>query len=593
VAFVLVVLAGHPESALHCVAVAAIYGLVESIAAGRRSSRVAIGRATIGWSLLAGALALLICAVYLLPLVEALFQSQEYSLRRNQVGSVRSVSWALALERLRTVVVPFVYGMPWSERIEVSKFAAVGSAYAGSVLLAPAVYGWWRSRWRGRWLMLCCVVLGTLAYVAAPGLTDLLARLPLFDITINRRLVFVAAFGSTTLAVLGCEAWLREPPSRRLGWLSLGVLLAVALAIGLCWSAMVDGGLPSEFLRSRTLLELVPLALATVLLLAVPPARLGLAGLLVILLAQRWMQMAELNPTYPQRVFFPPVKELQVLPRGGEPYRIAGQGASFPPNLSTLYELEDVRGATPITNRRLFQIYRRLIGDMTRRIVDLERPLLSFLNVRYSIVDADAPIPEGWRTFLRGSGYAILENPAALERAFVPGRVRLGQTRQQTLREMEAVTDFSRLAWIEERGPEPRHPAGEHANASGRVTGVESRGLGLRLTVELERAGWVLVSETAWRGWRATTEGREIPVHFGNHAFLALYLPAGRRSVDLVYRPHSFVVGRAVSLATAGALATLLLGSALRRRRPVSGEEAARGRRNPSRSCPSTLFRRP
>lgn len=60
--------------------------------------------------------------------------------------------------------------------------------------------------------------------------------------------------------------------------------------------------------------------------------------------------------------------------------------------------------------------------------------------------------------------------------------------------------------------------------------------------------------------------GRELPLAFANHAFLAFEAPAGEQEIDLFFRPRSFEVGLAVSCACALALAA----AALTRRRRLS-----------------------
>src|SRR5205085_4024762 len=66
-ALVLLTLAGHPETELHVVAMAAAYTLFES-----RSKQ------TIVCGLAAGLAALLLCAIHLGPLLEAIPQTREY-----------------------------------------------------------------------------------------------------------------------------------------------------------------------------------------------------------------------------------------------------------------------------------------------------------------------------------------------------------------------------------------------------------------------------------------------------------------------------------------------------------------------------------
>src|SRR5437588_1096171 len=121
VALTLLVLAGHPETALHVVAVGAVYGVFELLmqfiprlsAAKERdqeshraeeaplsavvpvTSRFARRklqgnlRAAILTALAAGVLALLICAIYILPILEAAPQTMEHAFR---VGGWRALS---------------------------------------------------------------------------------------------------------------------------------------------------------------------------------------------------------------------------------------------------------------------------------------------------------------------------------------------------------------------------------------------------------------------------------------------------------------------------------------------------------------------
>ena len=71
--------------------------------------------------------------------------------------------------------------------------------------------------------------------------------------------------------------------------------------------------------------------------------------------------------------------------------------------------------------------------------------------------------------------------------------------------------------------------------------------------------GWVIISNANWKGWNAFERGRPLPVHFGDHAFMAIHLSEGEHDVKLTYRPRSFVIGAWIS----GLTALLLLAYAL------------------------------
>ena len=81
----------------------------------------------------------------------------------------------------------------------------------------------------------------------------------------------------------------------------------------------------------------------------------------------------------------------------------------------------------------------------------------------------------------------------------------------------------------------------------------------LRITSDMAAPGYVVISETAWHGWRAYLDGRRVKLLRANQAFLAVYVPQGHHEVRLRYLPQSFVVGRTISVAAALLLAVALL----------------------------------
>jgi len=91
----------------------------------------------------------------------------------------------------------------------------------------------------------------------------------------------------------------------------------------------------------------------------------------------------------------------------------------------------------------------------------------------------------------------------------------------------------------------------------------------LRLQVNSDRAGWMVLSDGWDPGWKARVDGRATAVLRANSNFRAVAVPAGRSTVDLVYRPTSILVGAAISIAsTVVIVAVLVVG--LRRRRRAS-----------------------
>jgi uncharacterized membrane protein YfhO len=97
------------------------------------------------------------------------------------------------------------------------------------------------------------------------------------------------------------------------------------------------------------------------------------------------------------------------------------------------------------------------------------------------------------------------------------------------------------------------------------------------LEAEMDGDGWIVVSNSAWQGWRAYLDRKRIKLQRANVAFLGIHVPKGKHTVRLVYFPESFVTGRAITLATLVGIAAFML---WRRRRssprlPYSRSSAA------------------
>jgi uncharacterized membrane protein YfhO len=187
------------------------------------------------------------------------------------------------------------------------------------------------------------------------------------------------------------------------------------------------------------------------------------------------------------------------------------------------------------------------------RVDDLTKPFLSFLNVRYAITGMTDP-PPGWHVVAEQYQSRILENEHVLPRAFIPNVTTVGRYggADMTLAEMQNENDFRDRAWID--APMSIH---EEQNGPGTVTKIQPRGNGLRIGVVMQRPGRVVVSEEAWSGWRAYIDGRRVQMQIANFAFLAIYVPAGAHTIRLIYLPDSYVIGRAISIATLAVLIAL------------------------------------
>ena len=178
-------------------------------------------------------------------------------------------------------------------------------------------------------------------------------------------------------------------------------------------------------------------------------------------------------PTLPAGAVTPPLHALETLPRGGAPYRIVAPADVLRPNTATLYGLEDVRGYEPFALADLaetFPLWCRPQQASYTVVEDLTRPFLSLLNARFAIASPGDPAPPGWRERGRDAEMAIFENPRALDRVFVPRRVRFEPDRSARLAQMARETDFGERAWLSEADRRGTQTRGETANGQAQLS---------------------------------------------------------------------------------------------------------------------------
>ena len=131
--------------------------------------------------------------------------------------------------------------------------------------------------------------------------------------------------------------------------------------------------------------------------------------------------------------------------------------------------------------------------------------------------------------------YSLKELP----RAFVPAVVHAERDPQRTLQPLWRVRDFAAEGWVEDAGS-------GGVNGPG-IVSARWRGTRLKLHAAMIGAGWVIVTEAAWKGWQATVDGKRVRVNVGDHAFVAIRVPQGEHEIALVYRPQAFIVGSWIS----------------------------------------------
>lgn len=564
-ALALCLLTGHPESLFLNVLVGCAYAVFELA-----HHRVKPWR-PIGTALIAGLVAAALCAVFLLPLLEAFPQSAEVGIKSGQSEQSQGFSDMRVLAALARDFFPYLHVRSWASP-SLGLIGAETSA-AGSIVLALAIYAIWRKRSAETWFFAATALFCIAAGVRWKPISDALQQIPLLHITHHDRLAFAGALCLVVLAALGVDELLRRD-DRRAAAITLLIVFAV-LALG-TWGLTqtvtlypVAGG----YGRYRIFAELFFLAIAALMLMMRTRARWLVPAIVALIAGQRLMSEVDTFSTYPAEAAWPKLALLAPLENIREPFRIVGRGDAFPPATNTFYGLEDVRGYEALTLVAFVQTWRlwnQPHGTWYHRVDDLGTPLLSFMNVRFAIQPRTLPVPPGWRTIATEKDSALIENGNVLDRVFLPERVAVGNLSvDEVIDRMAELRDFRTFAWIAAAAGETI----ERQNGPGTIT-LRSRSLGgeYLFDADMQGDGWAVISDSVWKGWRAYIDGKRVRMSRANAAFLSVYIPKGKHTVRLVYLPTSFVRGRAITIATLLSIVAVAVWTRIfRRGTPLAG----------------------
>jgi hypothetical protein len=215
----------------------------------------------------------------------------------------------------------------------------------------------------------------------------------------------------------------------------------------------------------------------------------------------------------------------------------------LPPNAAVAYDLEDVRMIGAVTLRR----HRQLLSSLERRepyptFTLTERvasPLWDLLGVRAVLTHPREPVPEHYRLVYANPFIRVWENPRALSRVFVPGRIETVPAQEESL-EWMVPRIRGGLRW------NPMEEAVLEWKGGGRTTLLEAGARGSarivqrepeRVVVEadMERAGLLVLANSYAEGWTVEVDGVPAEVQPVDHVVMGVRLAPGRHEVVFRY----------------------------------------------------------
>lgn len=529
VALALQTCAGYPEFAVDTALLLGL-ALLAGLGAPGAWDRRRVGRG-LAWLGVAGALALLVAALQILPTLEMVGESaREATAARTRLSP--GIGALPTLFGLRPDVGLVYLGM-------------VPAFYIGAAPLVLAIVGAVVGARAVRWPFLA----GTIACVLAVVAFDWLHTLPFYRLTrFPLPWALVLPFFPAILAGAGFEALAARGAgtSRTVALGALGTAVVLVLAIGQTSS------------RAFAVLTLVPGLLA-----AGPRARVALAAAVVVavtageaVVASPFRLGADPFPPLPQSATTQAL--LRAVRAEAEPVRFLGPREAVR-GVAMLEEVDAVTGleesAMPRRLRRIVAHFGMHVGlpEMQPRLGAIARskPLLDLLGVAY------VTGPPRWAEALEGAGLVPLlpptqaddglwRNPVAMPRAFLVRRVRTVADAEAAFVAVSAP-DFRprdeaivELALDADLGGGPILP-GETARI------VRRSPEEVVVAVEAASPALLVVTDTHYPGWRARIGSAAAEMHRVDFAFRGVAVPPGKQEVTFTYAPRSVAWGAALS----------------------------------------------
>jgi len=262
------------------------------------------------------------------------------------------------------------------------------------------------------------------------------------------------------------------------------------------------------------------------------------------------------------QLYYPRVPVFATIPLSPT-QRILGYGC-FPASLPQTQKLLDVRGYDGVDPARFVDLL-NIAAASTREAIDYAAvqffvprviamtppsvrlpPILDLLGVRYLVCTSKSAVSPG--ESLPPADYYVLENHSALPRTFVPRTVEAVHNDEARLARLaDPLFDPREIAYVEQ-------PPNLPPSASGETEIVEANPQRVVLRAHLQTQGLVVLTDLWNNGWRASIDGKNVPILRADHALRGVVAPAGVSEIVFRYAPLSLELGLA-----AAAIALLLL----------------------------------
>ncbi len=582
VTYALMLLGGHPPTAIHITLWTGIYFVFRLMEHRReqpfRRMELFVGSLAIGFFL---------AAPQMLPYLEYY--------RHSSVGIASSAlqRWSIGLTPNTPVffLLPHLSGSPAEGFEDMAKIVGLGdlpnfnerTGYVGILPLMFAVWSVAFRRCKFTIFYLFVAIASLVVIYGVPPLPAIVRMSPVLRDICQTRLLLFVGFGMAVLAGLGWDTFSRMKGRRKVLLVAAGFWVAVGVVMLWLWSVVgprfQELDQPHRTFLLRQFLVLAGGLVATGVVVLWPvrrnrwiPTAVCLGWTAIDLL---WFGMGY-NPAIPRDRYYPATPAIEWLEKDHSIFRILGGGTTLVPNTAEVYGLSDTRGCDFMAVRRYEELITGDSGDFFFYSSARHLPnTLPLLNVKYLLLFKQVALNPRLFELVYSNGVAIYRFKACEERALAVFDHQVRDPASILAEVRSGKFDPQQSLLLEE---EPKNAADKEINITMMETNVSVHITSyepdeVRIEASLPQPGFLLLLDTYFPGWFASVNGQPTRIYRADYNFKAVSLPAGKSTIRFTYQPKSLRIGLALSGMSLLALGSVWFWS--RKRPPVGAAERA------------------
>lgn len=554
IAYSLMILAGHPPTAIHVSIVLFCYFLFRAGTCTRRQMLLPT-------CLLAGSVAagLLLAAPQILPYLEYYRQSS------SDLTSASLHRWSshLSCRSLIHFLLPNLMGNPvlgfedlpnllnWNEMENFSE----RTGYVGILPLFLAAWAVAFRRCKFALFFAGLAGVSLLVILGAPPFPFFMRITPILRDINEDRLLLVVGFSFAVLAALGWDQFYQKTTRRAALATAAGfcsVVIAIVLCLGFVTSSKLHALDMAHWAFIQRQLVILGIGLAVVLFLSLWPPLGAQSAPVVVCLGWTAFDLLYFgigfNTSISRDLYYPRTPAIEWLQKDKSVFRIFGAGQILVPDTAEVFGLQDARGLDYMNVQR----YEELITGHAGNFLFYQNPAtfpqtFPLLNVKYFLSDRQIPLNPSVFELVYSKEIQIYRFKECIDRALILHDYEVESNPAHVLTQVSAAGfDPRQRLWLEEKPESARGNMTDQTNGTNIIDAATIRSYepnDVTVDASLSRPGYLLLLDTYFPGWRATVNGEPARIYRGDYNFRAVSLSTGKSIVRFSYHPQSLQTG--------------------------------------------------